>query len=131
MDLFSKKKKTAPQEMLFSEREMEFNKERLHAVILKLSSELYNYRNDESHKIYTDYLRHFLNLEILKFSEAKADREELAYLRGRIAGLRDVLNAREVYITNKDLLRKSGDPNAQEAKRSYVRSPSTQAGLSI
>lgn len=131
MVLFSRKRKEKPEERLFSEREMEFNKEKLAASIFKQSNLLFDYRNDESHKIFADYLRQFLNLEILKFSEAKADKEELAYLRGRIAGLRDVLNSREVVIANKDMLRKSKDPKAQEAKLSYVRSPSTQAGLSI
>jgi hypothetical protein len=129
MGLFSKKAKPEP---LFAEREIEFNRKKLNDEIVALSGTLYDYRHDESHKLYTGYLQRMLNLEVLAFSEGKVTSEaDMAYRKGRIAGIRDVLNAREVFIANRDAHREKKEKGSQEAKRSYVRSPSTQAGLSI
>ncbi len=134
MGLFSKwfSKKPANEE-LFAARDLEFNRERLQKAIVKQSEALYDYRNDESHKVYSEYVRYLLNLEVLLLAEGKLGAEDYNYRRGRIDALRNVLNARETFVQNKENLRKSPTkgPGEQEAKRSYVRAPSTQAGLSI
>jgi len=131
---FRRQPKALSLEALFTEREFEFNRERLDRAIVKQSEALYEYRNDESHKVFADYVRHILNREMLLLADAKQTTPEAyAYHRGRIDALRTVLNTRETYIQNKENLRKSPTkgPGEQEAKRSYVRAPSTQAGLSI
>lgn len=130
MDLFNKKK---PPTKIFAERDLEFNKASLQKAIVKHSEDLYAFRHDESHKVFVDYLRQLLNLEILNLAEGKLDQETFAYHRGRIEALRGALNLRETFIADKETIRKSKDksPDQQEGKRSYVRPPSTQAGLSI
>lgn len=129
MGLFSKNKVLK----VFAERELEFNRQVLEKKIVKLSEDLYAYRNDSSHELFGEYLRQLLNLEVLQLSEKKLDQENFAYQRGRIDALRHALNLREKFILDKKVLRDSPtrDPSSHEAKRSYVRSPSTAAGLSI
>ncbi len=136
MGLFSKWWRRAPAKpTLFSERELDFNKESLDRAIVKTSEALWEYRNDQSHKVFADYLRLTLNREILQLADGKVDGgvEAYAYRRGRVDALRQALNAREVFLANKETLRKTQkqDPNAAAGKRSYVRAPATQAGLSI
>jgi hypothetical protein len=136
MGLFSKwfAKRQAPTPALFSERELEFNKKKLQDDLIRQSEKLYEYRSDESHRVFSDYVRQVLNLELLQLAEGKMDLESYAYRRGRVDALRNVINAREVHIQNKEMLRKSEvkDPDAQEAKRSYVRrATATNAGLSV
>ncbi len=118
---------------LFETRDLEFNRERLQKAIVKQSESLYEYRNDESHRIFAEYVRYLLNLEILLIAEGKLDAESYSYRRGRVDALRNVLNARETFVQNKENLRKSPTkgPGEQEAKRTYLRAPSSQAGLSI
>jgi hypothetical protein len=130
MGLFSSK---AVEGKVFAERELDFNKAELQKSVVKRSEQLYAYRHDESHTAFADYLRELLNLEILQLSEGKLDQEFFAYHRGRIDALRHALNLREKFIQDVDNLRKGPDKSqdANGAKRSYVRSPSTQAGLSI
>lgn len=123
-----------PLEALFTERELEFNKKKLQDAIVRNSEALYTYRNDESHRVFADYVRQVLNLEVLVLSDGKFESAEAyAHQRGRIEGLRNVLNGRESFIRAKEELRKSEgkDLGAQEAKRSYIRDPATHAGLSI
>lgn len=127
------RRRQPPPPAFFTEREMEFNRKKLETDIVRQSEQLYDYRNDESHRVYTDYLRSALNLEVLRLTDGKVPDVDYAYHRGRVDALRAVLNTREVAIQNKEMLRRSEgkDPQAQEAKRSYVRAPATSAGLSI
>lgn len=133
MGLFSKWWPRSKPVKLFAERDLEFNKAQLQAALIRRSSDLYEYRSDETHRVFADYIRQVLNLEMLELTEGKLDPESYIYRRGRVDALRNVLNAREVHIQNKELLRKSETKGAgeQEAKRSYVRAPATHAGLSI
>lgn len=125
--------RTRQPEKLFAEREIDFNRTRLQTAMIKRSEDLYDRRHDEGHQVFADYVRQVLNLEILQLAEGKLDSESYIYRRGRVDALRNLLNAREVHIQNKELLRKSESkgPGEQEAKRSYVRAPATHAGLSI
>lgn len=130
MGLFSRKRGR-----VFAERELEFNRSLLQKSIVKLSEDLYAYRSDPGHEVFANYLRQLLNLEILQMSEGKkVDAEAFAYCRGRVDAIRHALNLREKFILDKKAIReaKVGKTNSDhESKRSYVRSPSTQAGLSI
>jgi hypothetical protein len=134
MGLFSNWwRKRAPD--TFSERELDFNRTSLQKTIVKSSEALHAYRHDASHKLFADYLRHVLNLEILQLSEGKLEAEDFAYRRGRIDGIRHALNLREKFILDTDTIRKSKDPAPDNhgAKRSFIRpvQPTTAAGLSI
>jgi len=127
---FFRRPKVVP---IFADRDMEYNKATLQTALIRQSEALYEYRNDETHRVFADYVRQVLNLEILALAEGKLDEHSYHYRRGRVDALRNVLNAREVHIQNKELLRKAGPKSSgeQEAKRSYVRAPATHAGLSI
>lgn len=131
--IFGTPRRLKPEARLFAERELEFNKAQLQTALIRRSEDLYEYRSDETHRVFADYVRQVLNLEILQLAEGKLDAESYHYRRGRVDALRNLLNAREVYIQNKELLRKSETKGSgeQEAKRSYVRAPATHAGLSI
>lgn len=133
MGLFSKWFRR--REPLFAERDLDFNRVSLNKAIVKSSEALHAYRNDSAHKLFADYLRAALNLEVLGLSEAKPDAADFAYRRGRIDGLRHVLNLREKFILDTDTLRKTKDesPDNHGAKRSFIRrpQPTTEAGLSI
>lgn len=114
---------------VFSAREMEFNRKKLEGEIVKHSSHLFDYRSEQSHKVFSDYVRSLLNLEILKLSELKPTTlDAFAYQRGRIDALRQVLDLREKFILDKKEERKTGE---EGSRRSYVRQPATSAGLSI
>lgn len=130
MDLFSKILRFFfGRRMLFSQRDMVFNRGKLEGDIVKHSAMLYDYRTDQSHKVFSEYLRSLLNLEILKLSEVKLTTPEtFAYQRGRIEGLRHALDLREKFIQDKKVAKETGQ---EESKRSYVRQPATSAGLAI
>lgn len=114
---------------VFTERELFFNKDRVQADIMKHSSALYDYRSDQSHKVYSDYVRSLLNLEILRLADMKPGTlEAYANQRGRIDALKQVLDLREKFIQDKKVAKETGEV---ESKRSYLRTPATSAGLSI
>lgn len=127
MGLFSKWRTEKPG--VFTAKEMTFNRTKLQAEIVKHSASLYDYRADQSHKVYSDYVRSLLNLEILRLSEVKpTSLDAYAHQRGKIDALRQVLDLREKFIQDKKVAKETGE---KEGARSYVRSPATSAGLSI
>lgn len=132
MGLFSKFKRR-PKVKIFGERELEFSRAALNKAVIKLSEDLYHYRHDTAHTVFSEYLRAVLNLEILSLSEGKWESADFAYQRGRVDGLRHALNLREKFIMDKETMRHAKVKSDHEAKRSYVRpvQPTTAAGLSI
>lgn len=118
-----------PPRLEFGVRELVFNRAKLQADILKNMEALNDYRADQSHKVFIDYLRNLLNLEILRLAEVRtATPEAVALQRGRIEGLRHVLDLREKFLEDKKHQKETKTP---AGTRSYVRSPATTAGLSI
>lgn len=113
----------------FSSRELVFNRTKLQADMMKNMDALNDYRADQSHRIFVDYLRNLLNLEILRMAEGRPSTpESVAVQRGRIEGLRHALDFREKFIEDKKVQKETKAP---AGTRSYVRSPATTAGLSI
>lgn len=127
MGLFSKWRAKKPG--VFTAKELTFNRTKLQAEIVKHSAALYDYRVDHGHKVYSDYVRSLLNLEILRLSEVKpTSLDAYAYQRGKIDALRQVLDLREKFIQDKKVAKETGE---KEGARSYVRPPATSAGLAI
>lgn len=124
MGLFNKKKKDPQGE------ELEFNKEALNKKIGKILPKLYESRNTENHKDFVEFLKSVKNMDILNLtSGSDMSIETYNYRRGRIAAIDDLLNIREVYIRDRNHLKKKNENSTNEKSRSYVRG--TQAGLSI
>ena len=127
MGLFSKK-------VPLAEREMIFNKELLQKNLSKLAGPMYDFRKDESHKVYTQYIQNLLDAEILEMTRTKElTPDAYAYHRGRIDGLRHVLSLRDKFILDKEYAKKTKGVKSKtdhESKRSYFKPPSA-AGLSI
>lgn len=131
MGLFSKIRTWWFGRKAFSERETHFNRERLGHEMQKHAEALNELRGDLSHKVFADYVRSLLHMEILQLSTLPVTSlEAFARQKGKIEALRQVLDLREKFLQDKKEAKKSG---RDEAVRSYVqsRTPANSAGLSV
>jgi len=114
----------------FTAREMTFNRSRLQREIVHHTHRLNDYAKDQSHQVFVDYTRSLINLEVLRLSEVKpTSLDAYAYQKGRIDGLRHLLDVREKVLLDAEIEKKT--KGEQGARRSYVNPPATSAGLSI
>jgi len=126
MGLFSKLKKRRET----WEVSLEFDAKALNKKLVDAAKSFYDFRKEESHKDYTDFIEGFLNLEILNLAKAKElTAEAYAYNRGRIDSLKALLSARATAIVTREQEKKLGAK--QPGTQRYMKSTSSSGHLAI
>lgn len=92
---------------------------------------LNEFRGTVTHEAFVDFLRTALEAEMLRVTTmGHTDLAAFAYQRGKIDGIRQVLDLREKFLLDRKEAKKTGKA---ESVRTYVhqKAPANSAGLSV
>ena len=117
MGLFSRKKKVEP-----TYARIEFNHQELCKQITKIASTFFDYKGMDAHESVFKFLDLSLNLAILESATMKEPTvESMAYQRGKIDAIKNILLAREKAISDERQAKAAkASKSGHKSKRSYL-----------